>query len=99
MPERIQRRRVRGWRMPDGAIYVGRPTLWGNRWQIGTWSHTLGRPVATLEEAVDLYRLLVWVEPHMIAWVHERLRGHDLACWCPLGQPCHADVPLEIANG
>jgi len=27
------------------------------------------------------------------------LRGHDLACWCPLDQPCHADVLLEIANG
>lgn len=30
MPQRIQRRRVKGWRMPEGAIYVGRPTLWGN---------------------------------------------------------------------
>lgn len=28
-----------------------------------------------------------------------RLRGHDLACWCPLDQPCHADVLLELANG
>ena len=27
-----------------------------------------------------------------------RLRDHDLACWCPLDQPCHADVLLEIAN-
>jgi hypothetical protein len=26
------------------------------------------------------------------------LRGHDLACWCPLGAPCHADVLLELAN-
>ena len=24
--------------------------------------------------------------------------GSDLACWCPLDQPCHADVLLEIAN-
>lgn len=29
-PKRIQRKRTRGWRMPDGAIYVGRPTVWGN---------------------------------------------------------------------
>lgn len=28
-----------------------------------------------------------------------RLRGKNLACWCPLDQPCHADVLLEIANG
>lgn len=27
------------------------------------------------------------------------LRGKNLACWCPLDQPCHADVLLEIANG
>lgn len=30
MPERIQRQRTKGWRLPDGAIYVGRPTRWGN---------------------------------------------------------------------
>ncbi|ULB10701.1 DUF4326 domain-containing protein [Cereibacter azotoformans] len=28
-----------------------------------------------------------------------QLRGRDLACWCPPGSPCHADVLLEIANG
>lgn len=28
----------------------------------------------------------------------ESLRGRDLACWCPLGGPCHADVLLEVAN-
>jgi hypothetical protein len=26
------------------------------------------------------------------------LHGHDLACWCPLDQPCHAHVPLQLAN-
>lgn len=29
-PKRIQRRRTKGWRMPEGAVYVGRPTKWGN---------------------------------------------------------------------
>jgi hypothetical protein len=29
---RIQRSRAKGWRMPEGAVYVGRPTLWGNPW-------------------------------------------------------------------
>ena len=27
------------------------------------------------------------------------LRGKDLACWCPPGAPCHADVLLLLANG
>jgi len=31
--------------------------------------------------------------------IRQELRGKDLACWCPLDQPCHADVLLEIANG
>ncbi len=33
MPKRIQRRRVPGWRMPEGAVYVGRPSRWGNPWR------------------------------------------------------------------
>lgn len=36
-----------------------------------------------------------------VAWMHQhihQLRGHDLACWCPIGQACHADVLLELAN-
>lgn len=28
----------------------------------------------------------------------QELHGHDLACWCRLDQPCHADVLLELAN-
>jgi len=31
--------------------------------------------------------------------IRAELRGKDLACWCPLDAPCHADVLLEIANG
>lgn len=26
------------------------------------------------------------------------LRGKNLACWCDLDQPCHADVLIELAN-
>jgi Domain of unknown function (DUF4326) len=33
-PRRIQRQRTKGWRMPAGAIYVGRPSPWGNPWPI-----------------------------------------------------------------
>jgi hypothetical protein len=30
--------------------------------------------------------------------VRNELRGRDLACHCPLDEPCHADVLIEIAN-
>ena len=33
-----------------------------------------------------------------IETVRALLHGRDLACWCPLDQPCHADVLLELAN-
>jgi hypothetical protein len=98
MPERIQLRRVKGWRMPENTVKVDRTTMWGNRWQIGSWSNTLGREVETVQEAIDLYRRLMWVQPHETAWVRERLRGKNLACWRKPGEPCHADVLLEIAN-
>ena len=31
--------------------------------------------------------------------IRASLAGRDLGCWCPLDEPCHADVLLEIANG
>lgn len=35
-----------------------------------------------------------WPKPDV-----SKLRGKNLACWCPLDQPCHADVLLKLANG
>lgn len=81
------------------AVKVDRSTMWGNRWQIGTHSNFLGRNIATVEEAVAVYRELAWPEAHHKAWVRENLRGKNLACWCTAGAPCHADVLMELANG
>jgi hypothetical protein len=100
MPERIQRKRTAGWRMPEGAVYVGRPTEWGNPYTF--------RPVWLADEYRDLrdpaglvaaYRALVTDTPAYVARARTVLAGRDLACWCPLDQPCHADVLLEVANG
>lgn len=33
-PKRIQRKRTKGWRMPSNAVYVGRPTKWGNPFKL-----------------------------------------------------------------
>jgi hypothetical protein len=35
VPQRIQRKRTKGWRLPDGAVIVTRPTRWGNPWVLG----------------------------------------------------------------
>jgi len=50
--------------------------------------------IETAEQAVDWFRWYVGVTGRKFG----ELRGKDLACWCPLGSPCHADVILEIAN-
>jgi hypothetical protein len=94
MPKRIQRQRTKGWRMPEGAVYVGRPTVFGNPCD---W-RSLSQPGPERRgAAVDYFRRLIatlGLRDDLIA----RLRGHDLACWCPIDQPCHADVLLELAN-
>lgn len=92
-PKRIQRKRTKGWRMPPGAIYVGRPTKYAN---YADWRE-LGRAGAVK----DFRRRLVhrwWGAPAEFRRTLNELRGHDLACWCPLDEPCHADVWLELAN-
>ncbi len=90
-PKRIQRRRTKGWRMPEGAVYVGRPTRWGN--MFGTTARDV-ITVGTAHQAVDGFRAVVLAEQ----WDLRALRGRPLACWCALDQPCHADVLLELAN-
>ena len=98
-PRRIQRKRTKGWKMPENTVYVGRPHVFGNRWTIGCHSNFLGRRIETLTELVDVYRNVGAVDTNGFhAYVREILRGKNLACWCPLDQPCHADVLLEIAN-
>lgn len=117
MPVRIQRRRTKGWRMPEGAVYVGRPTQWGNPFTVtlcggaspaveyfrafclGEFSNSFPDNVKRAYRMAEsrLYRggpaTLTLGE---LAAVF--IRGKDLACWCPLNQPCHADVLLALAN-
>jgi hypothetical protein len=89
--------------MPEGAVYVGRPSQWGNPYLIGA-PHPVHEWPISREEAVDLYRKM-WEDDGTPAaegardHVRSELRGKDLVCWCPVGLPCHADVLLEIANG
>lgn len=91
-PARVQHRRTRGWRMPDGVVYVGRPSRWANPFIVSE-HQTREQAVANFRRALLDGRLQNSVER-----VRRELAGRDLACWCPLDQPCHADVLLELAN-
>jgi len=93
MPKRIQRKRTKGWRMPPNTVYVGRPSKWGNPFsRPETFRYFLMGDVSlgdAMRHGPDIKCNLSEIG---------ELRGKNLACWCRLGQPCHADVLLEIAN-
>ena len=104
-PLRLQRTRKKGggylWPGMDKGnvfisnslpvVYVGRPTIWGSMFQLNEGY--------SREQSVNSY--VAWVElqpsPFFDA-VKRILKGKNLACWCPLDQPCHADILLAIAN-
>ena len=94
-PKRIQMSRQHPWRAdnPD-AVIVARPSKWGNPYTVAESGSN--------REAVRMYLLAFINDPVRLAvasQIRTELAGHDLACWCPLDQPCHADVLLDIANG
>ena len=106
-PCRVQLSRKKGWRMPPNTVSVARPTKWGNPWKIDAYYDAgfQGTEGHARQTCVDAFRAWHLRERH---WAHgcnqpsppdpTELRGKNLACWCPLDQPCHADVLLELAN-
>lgn len=84
---RIQRKRVKGWRMPPNTIYVGRPTKWANPYRIGVNGNR--------DEVVELYKDWLREKIEENPKFLEPLKGKDVACWCRLDEKCHADVIIE----
>lgn len=133
-PVRVQRRRTKGWRMPENTVYVGRGSKWGNRWAIHQGDQKMDFRWVVGAGAEKFQKTLNFNDVQVMTFETRReaaayaaqqyekdvsgvLGGADgdsaerqirdelntlytknLACWCPLNQPCHADVLLEIAN-
>jgi len=97
-PKRIQLSRKKGWRLPPNTVVVSRPSKWGNPFKIGHWLKLPKGTPATNEDCVRLFRHNLNQHPELVALVKKELRGKNLACWCPLGNPCHGNTLLEIAN-
>lgn len=110
MPKRIQLRRTKGWRKPEGAAVVSRPAKWGNPFSANYWMRAAGWTEARARDYVfSQFRACVLgtdspINPDYKEAIDrikrdiEQLRGKDLCCWCSLDQPCHADVLLDLAN-
>lgn len=90
-PMRIQRKRTRGWKMPPNTVYVGRPTVWGNKFK--------DRDNASAKDLFrhDALKFACFHPTEFEQWIAP-LRGKNLACWCALDAECHADVLLQFAN-
>lgn len=79
--------------MPPNTVYVGRPSKYGNPYKM---TRIIDPEPCSREEAIRKYEMVLNDElkdnPHFL----DPLKGKDLACWCPLDKPCHADVILKI---
>lgn len=109
-PQRIQRKRTRGWRMPEGAVYVGRPSRWGNPYivqeQRSKWAVLIdgeyfiwswGSKCMAAKYATHYYRAYAELQLDLDPhWLDPLRQAHYLACWCALDAPCHADVLIEL---
>lgn len=112
MPKRIQMSRQHPWRAdnPD-AVIVARPTVYGNPFPA---SPLIADRAEARRLAVEAYRAWItqdaldpdeWEPAEIARHIRAKaaigyrvLAGRDLACWCPLSSPCHADVLLDLAN-
>jgi hypothetical protein len=87
-PIRIQRSRKKGWRKPPNTVIVDRSSKWGNPYEVGI--------DGTREECIEKYKEYFYRELYEKAV--KELRGKNVACWCKLTEPCHADFILEAVN-
>ena len=96
--------------MPPNTVKVDRTTQWGNPYVIGEpvdlncarrWGFELkhtDRQAVDRFDAVELFHSLLVFDDAARGAIRRELAGKNLACWCPLGEPCHAEVLLRIAN-
>lgn len=91
------------------ARRVTRPGKWGNPFSIAEVAARHGLD-AEAAQAKAVAMCADWLHgrldpklspgaPPSREEIRAELRGHNLACWCKPGTPCHADVLIEMANG
>lgn len=86
-------------KIPEDAVYVGRPTKWGNPYKIGDKIKGAPDKPLTRIDSIVMHHDWLLMEPDGKKLLKDiaELKGKDLVCWCaPL--PCHADLLMELAN-
>lgn len=98
-PQRIQRRRTKGWQMPENTVCVTRPGRFGNPFDNARRFREVLEVLLGGGEYRDCRcRTPEYLDMKVIAERIDELRGKNLACFCPPGRECHADVLIEYAN-
>lgn len=111
-PIRIQLSRKKGFRLQEvskaanglDVVSVARPSKWGNPYKILCPAYGMREAHFDRENAVRMFKNLYEADiPEMRGLpsrleVQTELRGKNLACYCPLDGPCHANILLEMAN-
>jgi hypothetical protein len=80
---------------PKDAVYIGRPSKWGNRHVVGDCPHC--KKGHSRYEAIDAFYDEVTTNDQLIQNIKKELKGKNLVCFCA-PKPCHGDVLLRIAN-
>lgn len=96
-PVRIQRKRTKGFKLPPNTVSVTRPGRWGNPFKVG--DDVPGLPGEKMDAEDCVHCFTIFMPDFTREAARKELRGKNLACFCPLDQPCHANVLLEVANG
>lgn len=100
MTIRTQRSRQTRPGIPVGSVYVGRPSQWGNPAVVGGWFkyEFIANRYLAVSRFYDHCKLMAETDPETFADWLRPLIDKDLCCWCPLGEPCHADILLALAR-
>lgn len=75
--------------IPSSAVYIGRPSVFGNPFVIGKDGDRA--------EVIRKYAAWIKSKPALMQQARQQLKGKDLVCWCA-PEACHGDVLLKIAN-
>ncbi len=114
-PIRVQRKRTKGFKLPENTVCVTRGTAYGNPFKVGEiyridWEYPC---IASGNSTQFVKGELVFIKDNRMAvdyfekWINvmpfsadeiEFIKRKNLACFCALDKPCHADVLLKIAN-
>lgn len=110
--KRIQRKRTKGFKLPENTICVNRGTKWGNPFRVlseegywvvrdqdgGYWGRLYTEKIGAIEMSIECYKRYIDKQFQLKKLNIGKLRKKNLACFCPLNSPCHADYLLELTK-